>query len=105
MADYTAEVLVIGGGIAGIAAALGLLDHGRDVLILDRDEESGFGGLGKESFVGLFFVNSREQQRNGIRDNPTLALRDLHSFAEFLPDDRLPKLWADTYLGLCVTDV
>jgi len=37
MANYTAEVLVIGGGIAGIAAALDLLDHGRDVLILDRD--------------------------------------------------------------------
>src|SRR5437868_894149 len=85
MANYAADVLVIGGGIAGIAAALELLDHGRDVLILDRDEENGFGGLAKESFGGLFFVNSREQQRNGIRDTPTLALRDWNSFAEFAP--------------------
>ena len=105
MADYTAEVLVIGGGIAGIAVALELLDHGRDVLLLDRDEESGFGGLAKESFGGLFFVNSREQQRNGIKDTPARALRDWHSFAEFGPDDCLPKLWAETYVERCIPDV
>src|SRR5256885_602495 len=105
MADYTAEVLVIGGGIAGIAAVLELLDHGRDVLILDRDEETGFGGLAKESFGGLFFVNSREQQRNGIKDSPAQALRDWHSFAEFAPADRFPKLWAKTYVERCIPDV
>ena len=104
MADYTAEVLVIGGGIAGITAALELLDRGRDVLILDRDEEGNFGGLAKESFGGLFFVNSREQQRNGIKDTPALALRDWHSFAEFGPDDRLPKLWAETYVERCIPE-
>jgi uncharacterized protein len=105
MAEYTAEVVVIGGGIAGIAAALELLDHGRDVLILDRDEESAFGGLAKESFGGLFFVNSREQQRNGIKDTPAQALRDWHSFAEFGPDDRYPKLWAENYVERCIPDV
>ncbi|HEX9322432.1 MAG TPA: FAD-binding dehydrogenase [Xanthobacteraceae bacterium] len=105
MANYTADVAVIGGGIAGIAAALELLDHGRDVLILDRDEESGFGGLAKESFGGVFFVNSREQQRNGIKDSPALALRDWHSFAEFGPEDRFPKLWAETYVERCIPDV
>jgi predicted oxidoreductase len=105
MANYTADVLVIGGGIAGITAALELLDHGRDVLILDRDEETGFGGLAKESFGGLFFVNSREQQRNGIKDSPAQALRDWHSFAEFAPADRFPKLWAKTYVERCIPDV
>ena len=91
MADYTAEVLVVGAGIAGIATALELLDHGRDVLMLDRDEEDGFGGLAKESFGGLFFVGSREQRRNGIADSPALALADWHSFAEFGPEDRFPR--------------
>src|SRR5215472_993528 len=98
MASYTADVIVVGGGIAGITTALELLDHGRDVLMLDRDAEANFGGLARESFGGLFFVNSREQQRNGIKDSPALALRDWHSFAEFGPDDRLPKLWAETYV-------
>jgi uncharacterized protein len=105
MASYTADVIVVGGGIAGIAAALELLDHGRDVLMLDRDEEANFGGLARESFGGLFFVNSREQQRNGIKDSPAQALRDWHSFAEFGPDDRFPKLWAETYVERCIPDV
>jgi predicted oxidoreductase len=105
MASYTADVIVVGGGIAGITTALELLDHDRNVLMLDRDEEANFGGLAKESFGGLFFVNSREQQRNGIKDSPTLALRDWHSFAEFGPDDRLPKLWAETYVERCIPDV
>jgi predicted oxidoreductase len=105
MANYAAEVVVVGGGIAGIAASLELLDHGRDVLLLDRDEEASFGGLAKESFGGLFFVNSREQQRNGIKDSPAQALRDWHSFAEFAPEDRFPKLWAETYVERCIPDV
>jgi predicted oxidoreductase len=105
MTNYTAEVVIIGGGIAGIAAALELLDLGRDVLILDRDEEANFGGLAKESFGGLFFVNTREQQRRGIKDSPSLALQDWHSFAEFGPDDRYPKLWAETYVERCIPDV
>jgi predicted oxidoreductase len=105
MAHSSAEVAIIGGGIAGIAAALGLLDLGRDVLLLDRDVEGNFGGLAKESFGGLFFVNSREQQRNGIKDSQTLALQDWHSFAEFGPDDRYPKLWAETYVERCIPDI
>ncbi len=105
MADYTAEVLVVGAGIAGIATALELLDHGRDVLMLDRDEEDGFGGLAKESFGGLFFVGSREQRRNRIADSPALALADWRSFAEFGPEDRFPKLWAEAYVERCIPDV
>ena len=42
---YKTEVLIIGGGIAGIVAALELLDAGRQVLMLDRDVAERFGGL------------------------------------------------------------
>ena len=35
------EVIVIGGGIAGICAALELLDAGRSVLLLERDTAEG----------------------------------------------------------------
>jgi glycine/D-amino acid oxidase-like deaminating enzyme len=55
------EVIVIGGGIAGICAALELLDAGRRVLILERDTEENFGGLAKESFGGIFLVGTPEQ--------------------------------------------
>ena len=85
------DVSIIGGGIAGIATALDLLDGGKSVLLLDRDEEGAFGGLARESFGGMFFVNSPVQRRQGIRDSAELALRDWQSFAEFGPEDDLAE--------------
>jgi predicted oxidoreductase len=61
------DVIVIGGGIAGICAALELLDASRRVLLLERDTEDNFGGLAKESFGGIFLVGTPEQRRAGIR--------------------------------------
>ena len=88
------DILIIGGGIAGIATALDLLDAGKSVLLVDRDEEGAFGGLARESFGGMFFVDSPEQRRQGIRDSIDLAFRDWCSFAEFGSDDRWPRAWA-----------
>lgn len=105
MADYQAEVVVIGGGIAGIAATLDLLDHGREIMLIDRDEKAQWGGLAKESFGGLFFVDSREQRRSGIKDSKALALSDWTSFAQFDRDDHLPRRWAETYIDRCIPDV
>lgn len=105
MRIYRSEVLVIGGGIAGIATALDLLDSGKSVVLLERDEESVFGGLARESFGGMFFVDSPEQRRQGIRDSAELALRDWYSFAEFSPDDALPKAWAEAYVQRSTPDV
>lgn len=99
------DVLIIGGGIAGIATALDLLDAGKSVLLVDRDEEGVFGGLARESFGGMFFVDSPEQRRQGIRDCVDLALRDWCSFAEFACEDRWPRAWAETYVSRCTTDV
>jgi predicted oxidoreductase len=102
-----ADVLIIGGGIAGIATALDLLDgdSGKSIILLDRDEETAFGGLARESFGGMFFVDSPEQRRQGIRDSSELALRDWLSFAEFGPDDDLPRAWAEAYVTRCTSDV
>ena len=99
------DVLIIGGGIAGIATALDLLDGGKSVLLLDRDEEGAFGGLARESFGGMFFVDSPEQRRQGIRDSAELALRDWHSFAEFGAEDDWPKAWAEAYVTRCTAHV
>jgi uncharacterized protein len=99
------EVLVIGGGIAGIATALDLLDGNASVVLLDRDEDGAFGGLARESFGGMFFVDSPEQRRQGIRDSSELAWRDWCDFAEFGPDDEWPKAWARAYVERCTRDV
>lgn len=98
---YQTEVVVVGGGIAGIAAALELLDQNRKVLLLDRESAGNFGGLAKESFGGMFFVNTPHQRRLGIKDSPELALQDWLSAAEFEPEDDLPRQWAEQYVHQC----
>ncbi len=105
MADYRSDVLIVGGGIAGIATALDLLDGGKRIVLLDRDEEGVFGGLARESFGGMFFVDSPVQRRQGIRDSRALALRDWCSFAQFSPDDHWPRAWAEAYVERCTADV
>jgi hypothetical protein len=102
------EVIVIGGGIAGICAALELLDAGRRVLMLERDCAEKFGGLAKESFGGIFLVGTPEQRRAGIRDTPELALADWKAFGELDPNDpndRWPLAWAEAYVQRCHDDV
>ncbi len=98
MIRYQADVIVVGAGIAGVTAAIELLDRGRSVLLLDRDVEENMGGLAKESFGGLWFAGTSLQKRYGIRDGAELGLRDWQAFAEFGPEDRWPRAWADAYV-------
>lgn len=94
---YKADVTIVGGGLAGIAAAIELLDHGKCVILLDRDTEENLGGLAKWSFGGICMIGTPEQKRMGISDSPELALNDWHSFAEFEEDAQWPKKWAEYY--------
>ncbi len=105
MQQYHCDVLIVGGGLAGITTALEFQGSDKSVLLLDRDEEAVFGGLAKESFGGMFFVDSPEQRRLGIRDSTDLALRDWSSFAEFGADDHWPRAWAQAYVQRCTPDV
>jgi len=105
MERYSGEVVIIGGGLAGIVAALDLLEAGKHVVLLDRDEAEKFGGLARESFGGIFIVGSREQRLAGIKDSPELALRDWLSFGEIAADEVWPRRWAEAYVYRCHPDV
>ena len=96
---YKGDVVIIGGGIAGIVTALELLDSGKRIILLDRDNISRFGGLAREAFGGIFIVGSPDQRRLGIKDSPERAFRDWCSFAEFGPDDLTQKMWAEHYVN------
>ncbi len=67
------DVVVVGAGIAGLVATLDLLEHGRDVLLLDRCKPEEVGGLAREAFGGMFMVDTPEQRRSGIEDSPAFA--------------------------------
>jgi len=96
--EYRCRTVVIGGGLAGIVAALELLDAGHPVVIVDRDTPQRFGGLARWAFGGMAFVGTPEQRRMKIADSPELALQDWIRFGELAPDDRWPRAWAECYI-------
>lgn len=104
-APVRCDVAIVGGGIAGITAALELLEHGRRVCLLDRDTAGRFGGLARWSFGGLFFVDTPQQRFVGAADSPELALHDWTSFAAFGPGDVWPRRWAEQYVYRCTPEV
>ena len=91
------DVLIIGAGIAGITAALELLDSNKTILLLDRDHEENLGGLAKQAFGGMALCGTGIQRLNGIRDSADLMLKDWLSFADFAVEDKWPRLWAEAY--------
>ena len=100
MADrcFKADVVIVGGGLAGVTAACELLDLGQKVVLLDRDGPERFGGLARESFGGIMMVGTPLQRKNGIKDSPDLALSDWLSCAEFGDGDVWPRKWAELYV-------
>lgn len=103
--DYRADVVVIGGGLAGIATALELLEARKSVVMLEWAGPDRFGGLARHSFGGMFFVGSPEQRLSGIHDSVTLALDDWLTYGELGPDDVWPRRWAEAYVSRCLEDV
>ncbi|HEX2085694.1 MAG TPA: FAD-dependent oxidoreductase, partial [Solirubrobacteraceae bacterium] len=91
-------VVVVGAGIAGLVTTLELLEHGSDVVLVDRCEPGELGGLAREAFGGMFMVDSPEQRRSGIEDSFELAYDDWTRIADFSDDDDLPRRWAAEYV-------
>ncbi|MFD5510379.1 FAD-binding dehydrogenase [Streptomyces sp. NPDC127051] len=96
---YDADVIVIGAGLAGLAATAELVDAGRRVILLDQEPEQSIGGQAHWSFGGLFFVDSPEQRRMRIKDSRELALQDWSGTAGFdREEDAWPRRWAEAYV-------
>ncbi|GAB3838051.1 FAD-binding dehydrogenase [Kribbella italica] len=94
-------MIVVGAGLAGLAATAELADAGRKVLLLDQEPEASLGGQAYWSFGGLMFVDSPEQRRMGIKDSRDLALQDWLGSAGFdrLDDeDHWAGQWAEAYV-------
>jgi predicted oxidoreductase len=102
---YKADVIVIGGGLAGLCAAIELLDHRKSVVLIERQSAERLGGLARISFGGVFVVGSPEQKRAGINDSVDLALNDWIRFGEIPEDEIWPRRWAEAYIGASRDDV
>ncbi|MDQ2094691.1 FAD-binding dehydrogenase [Rhodalgimonas zhirmunskyi] len=93
------DIIIVGGGLAGLAAAHEAVQRGRRVLILDQEGAQSLGGQAFWSLGGLFMVDTPEQRRMGIRDSHALARGDWMGSAGFdRPEDETPRKWAEAYL-------
>src|ERR1700757_824121 len=95
------DVIIVGAGLAGLVAAHELVKAGKRVLILDQENRANLGGQAFWSLGGLFFVDSPEQRRLGVKDSLELALQDWMGSAGFDredDEDLWAKQWARAYV-------
>ena len=105
MTALQADLVVVGGGLAGIVTALEALRAGRSVALVDRDSPERFGGLALWAFGGMALVGTRLQAKKKIPDSPARALADWQRFGELDPNDRWPQAWARYYVEHSATEV
>lgn len=104
--DFRPDAIIVGAGLSGLVAAYELTQAGKKVLILDQENRANLGGQAHWSLGGLFFVDSPEQRRMGIKDSIDLAWQDWLGSAAFVPDadreadvdDSWSRRWARAYL-------
>ena len=70
------------------------------MVVVEPDNRSNLGGQAFWSLGGLFFMNSPEQRRMGIRDSYVLALQDWMGSAGFHREREgyWPRRWAQAYV-------
>ena len=81
------EVLVIGAGGSGMAAATTLLEQGKDVLLIDKMAQAG----GATSLTGALINGgmSHQQAIRGATDSVETIFMDLMKYGSFLNDARM----------------
>jgi uncharacterized protein len=94
------DVIIVGGGLAGLVAAGEIAARGLRVILVEQEPEQSLGGQAFWSLGGLFLVDSPLQRRMGIKDSYELALQDWMGTAGFdRAEDYWPRKWAEAYVG------
>lgn len=68
------QVIVVGGGLAGLSAAHTVLEHGCNVCVIDKS--SFFGGNSTKATSGINGALTRTQRKLGIQDSPEIFTED-----------------------------
>ncbi len=92
------DVLIIGAGPAGLAAAGTALDQGATVLVLEREDD--YGGSARWSGGLMLFSGSAEQEAIGVVDSPALLLADWAGFTGGDPADPWVAAFAENNVAL-----
>jgi fumarate reductase flavoprotein subunit len=84
-----AEVVVVGGGLSGLSAALSAAEVGAKVILLEMTGSPT--GHGKDNAA----IGSRLQKKLGIEINRDEVILNLMKYGVNKPDQRLIRMWAD----------
>ena len=95
--NMNTEFLVIGGGIAGFAAALQAAQAGTKVVLLEKMEQTG--GSSAMSGGCLAFAGTDMQAREGIEDSSELLKQDLLEVGQHENDAALVQTYVDNQLA------
>jgi flavocytochrome c len=93
------DIAIVGGGGAGVAAALEAASAGARALLLEQDAE--LGGTAAISGGGCLLVGTPLQEAHGIKDTPDLAFDDWIKWGQGSADER----WARYYIEHTLHDV
>lgn len=96
MKTIQTQLLVIGGGLAGFAAALEAAERGVEVLLLEKMETTG--GSSAMSGGCLAFAGTDLQAANGVVDSAELLQRDLLEVGNHENDPEVVQAYVDKQL-------
>ncbi|KAJ3550933.1 hypothetical protein NMY22_g128 [Coprinellus aureogranulatus] len=85
--DSMAQVIVVGGGLAGLSAAHTLLERGANVLLLDK--QPFMGGNSTKATSGINGAGTNSQRKLGIPDTAEIFFADTKKSARDLARDDL----------------
>ncbi|THH09792.1 hypothetical protein EW145_g1758 [Phellinidium pouzarii] len=88
--NIMAQVIVVGGGLAGLSAAHTLLERGANVLLLDK--QPFMGGNSTKATSGINGSGTAPQQDAGIQDSSKLFFEDTKKSAKDLARDDLIRV-------------
>jgi len=86
IAEFESDVVVVGGGGSGLAAAIEAKRLGRDVVLLEKNP--GVGGSTIRSIGSISASSTPHQIRKGIKDTPDEHFEDFGKFNAMHKDDR-----------------
>ena len=107
-ADTACDVAVVGGGLAGLSAALDLRQRGFDVVLLEA-QQVGFGASGRnggQAIHGLACEQSVIEDQLGLDEARRvwgMSLEALDLLRERLRDHQIACDWQDGYLSLATS--
>lgn len=97
--SYKADVVIVGAGGAGLAAAIEAASRGSSVIVAELD--SNYGGTAAMSGGGCFAVGTPLQKEKGFEDSPDLAFQDWIRWGRGEADEQ----WARYYIEHSLHDL